>query len=236
MQVQVIASAGEASSADFQHRTALVIDVLRATSTIASALAAGASCVVPAETVMDAKAMAREGDILGGERFCRKIAGFELGNSPQQYSEERVAGRRVVLTTTNGTRAIYKSMRADHVIAASLLNAEACARAALALRRDVVILCAGAHDDFALEDGLCAGLLLHCLKRLGGLPVESGDFAAAMESLYADRANAVPETLHASQSGKRLLKLGLQEDIAACSRVNSLQVVPYLDGDRLVAR
>lgn len=160
MQVQVISSVNEASSARFHHKTAIIIDVLRATSTIVTAIAAGASCIIPAETVMEARALQRPGDLLGGERFCRKIAGFDVGNSPEEYTEQAVAGKRIILTTTNGTRAIHKSMRADHVLTASLLNAEACARAAIELRRDVVILCAGSHDEFAIEDGLCAALYL----------------------------------------------------------------------------
>ena len=76
-----------------------------------AALSAGASCVIPAETVMEARALQRPGDLLGGERFCRKIAGFDLGNSPEEYTEQIVAGKRIVLTTTNGTRAIHKSMQ-----------------------------------------------------------------------------------------------------------------------------
>lgn len=236
MQVQVISTVNEACSANFHHKTAIVIDVLRATSTIVAALSNGATSVIPAETVMDARALHRAGDTLGGERFCRKIAGFELGNSPYEYSEENVGGRRIILTTTNGTRAIHKSMRADHIIAGALLNAEACARYALELRRDVVILCAGSHDDFAIEDGLCAGLILDCLRKLSAAPVEADDFGKAMNSLYRDRQSSILDTLTSSQSGKRLLKLGYKEDIEACSRVNSIALTPYLNGDQLIAR
>lgn len=236
MQVQVISSVNEACSAKFHHKTAIVIDVLRATSTIVSALAAGATSVIPAETVMDARAMQRPGDVMGGERFCRKIAGFDLGNSPKEYSEKAVKGCRIILTTTNGTRALHKSMRADHVIAASLLNAEASARLALDFRRDIIILCAGSHDDFAIEDGLCAGLLVDQLKKWSPFSVEADDFGNAMHSLYRDRAASISDTLLNSQSGKRLLKLGSREDIEACARVNEYAIAPYLNGDQLLIR
>lgn len=236
MQVQVISSVKEAGSAKFNHKTAIAIDVLRATSTIVSALAAGAACVIPAETVMDARALQRPGDIIGGERFSRKIVGFEFGNSPKEYTEQAVSGRRIILTTTNGTRAIYKSMRADTVIAASLLNAEACARFALEQRRDIVILCAGSHDDFAIEDGLCAGLLAWHLKELSPTPVELDDFGCAMHALYRANSASVLDTLMKSQSGKRLQKLGQADDIYACAEVNSLPVVPFLNGDQLMLR
>ncbi|GKU79663.1 2-phosphosulfolactate phosphatase [Paenibacillus sp. L3-i20] len=236
MHVQVISSVNESCSAKFHHKTALVIDVLRATSTIVTALSAGATSVVPAETVMDARAMQLPGDILGGERFCRKIAGFDLGNSPNEYTEQSVGGRRIILTTTNGTRGIHKSMRADHIIVASLLNAEACARYALELRRDIVILCAGSHDDFAIEDGLCAGLLLDCLKKQSSNPIDVDDFGHAMHSLYRDRADRVFETLLNSLSGKRLQKLGSRDDIETCSTINKINHVPYLNGDQLILR
>lgn len=235
MQVEVISSVNEACSGKLQHRTAIVVDVLRATSCIATALASGASCVIPAETVQDAKNMISDGDIAGGDRFCKKIAGFPYGNSPSEYSGEEIAGKRVILTTSNGTRALRKAMRADHVLAASLLNAESCARLALELRRDVVILCAGSQDSFAVEDGLCAGLLLNSLRTMTD-NVDADDFGAAMESLYRDRADKITETLMESGTGKRLLRLGLKEDIISCGQVNRLQVAPYLYGDRLVDR
>ena len=140
------------------------------------------------------------------------------------------------MTTTNGTRAIHKSMRADNVIAASLLNAEACARAALDWKRDIVILCAGSHDDFAIEDGLCAGLLVEHLKELSPVPIECDDFGNAMHALYRERSFRILETLLGSQSGKRLAKLGAKEDITDCSLVNSRPVVPCLSGEYIILR
>ncbi|WP_424766175.1 2-phosphosulfolactate phosphatase [Paenibacillus sp. sgz302251] len=233
MHVQVISSVNEASSARFHHKTAIIADVLRATSTIVTAIAAGALCVIPAETVMEARALARPGDLLGGERFCRKIAGFDLGNSPEEYTEQVVSGKRIVLTTTNGTRAIHKSMRADYVLTASLLNAEACARTAIELRRDIIILCAGSHDEFAVEDGLCAGLVLDRLHAISQAPIEMDDFGVAMLALYRNRAPQIKETLWNGQTGKRLLKLGLKRDLEACSAIDVYQEVPRLNGDQL---
>lgn len=233
MQVQVISSVNEASSARFHHKTAIIIDVLRATSTIVTAIAAGASCIIPAETVMEARALQRPGDLLGGERFCRKIAGFDVGNSPEEYTEQAVAGKRIILTTTNGTRAIHKSMRADHVLTASLLNAEACARAAIELRRDVVILCAGSHDEFAIEDGLCAGLVLDRLQGLSHFAIEMDDFGCAMLALYRNRSTQVKETIMNGMTGKKLIKLGMRKDIEACSAIDIYQEVPRLNGDQL---
>lgn len=234
MQAQVISSVNEASSARFHHKTAIIVDVLRATSTIVTAISAGALCVIPAETVMEARALQREGDLLGGERFCKKIAGFDLGNSPEEYTEQVVGGKRIVLTTTNGTRAIHKSMRADYILIASMLNAEACARSAIELRRDIVILCAGSHDEFAIEDGLCAGLVLDRLHSLSHFPIEMDDFGAAMLALYRNRAAQLKETIMCGMSGKRLIKLGFKQDIEACSYVDIYKDAPKLCGDQLL--
>ncbi|WP_435171096.1 2-phosphosulfolactate phosphatase [Paenibacillus glycanilyticus] len=236
MQVQVISSVNEASSAQFVHKTAIIIDVLRATSSIITALAAGSSGVVPVETVMEARAAQQEGDLLCGERFCKKIAGFDLGNSPDELLLNSVKDRRVILTTTNGTRAIHKSTRADYVLVAALLNASACAKAAVDLRRDVVILCAGSHDEFAIEDGLCAGLLLSRMQERGSTPLEMDDFGLAMLSLYQERANDIKETIRKGATGKRLLKLGMGRDIDLCSEVDTFAGVPRLqaNGDTLI--
>ncbi|SFF02002.1 2-phosphosulfolactate phosphatase [Paenibacillus catalpae] len=230
MQVQVISSVNEASSAQFVHKTAVIIDVLRATSSIITALATGSSGVVPVETVMEARAAQQEGDLLCGERFCKKIPGFDLGNSPDELLLNAVKDRRVILTTTNGTRAIHKSTKADYVLVAALLNASACAKAALELRRDVVILCAGSHDEFAIEDGLCAGLLLSRMQALCSAPLEIDDFGLAMLSLYQDRATDIKETIRSGATGKRLIKLGMARDIEICSEVDTYTVVPRLQG------
>ncbi|MCU6710154.1 2-phosphosulfolactate phosphatase [Paenibacillus sp. J5C_2022] len=234
MQVQVISNVNEACSAKFCHKTAIVIDALRATSTIATALAAGASSVKPVETVMEAREYYAEGDVLGGERFCRRISGFQLGNSPDEYAPETVAGRRVILTTTNGTRAILKSLRAHEVIAASFLNGGACAAHAARQRRDIVIICAGSHNEFAIEDGLCAGFLLNRLLEHCSGDLALDDFGAAMHSLYNDRKDAICNTLSAGATGRRLAKLGQSHDIEACSRRDLYSNVPIWRSGQLI--
>lgn len=234
MHVRVISNVAEASSVNFVHRTAVVIDVLRATSTIATALAMGAECVMPIETVLDAKAMRKAGDLLGGERFCRVIPGFDLGNSPEEYNRKRVEGKRILLTTTNGTRAIHKAMRADCVLAGAFVNAAACASAVVSLKRDAVLVCAGSHDEFALEDGLCAGCLLHLMQGLTER-LETDDFGEAMLGLYESKRGCIPETLRQCSGGRKLIKLGYERDVAFCSAEDAFACVPRLSGDRMVA-
>jgi len=234
MEISVISSVNEARSECFTHRTAIVIDVLRATSTMITALQAGASGIYPVETVLEARTLQREGDLLAGERFCRKIPGFDLGNSPEDFTPEAVKDRRIVLTTTNGTRAIHKALHADNVLAGALINAAACAKMAVDLRRDIVLLCAGSHDDFALEDGLCAGLFIDRLKAVSSVHVETDDFGEAMLGLYKNAEACVMRMLSSSSTGKRLIKMGHKRDVERCGQVDSSMIVPRLLGDMIV--
>ncbi|WP_018755116.1 2-phosphosulfolactate phosphatase [Paenibacillus terrigena] len=232
MQVDVIASVNEARSDDFIHKTAIVIDVLRATSTIITALAHGASEVLPVETVQQARSCQQTGDILGGERFCRRIAGFHAGNSPYEYMTEEILDKRVILTTTNGTRGIQKSHKASHILAGALINASACANVALQLRKDIVLLCAGAQDVFALEDGLCAGLIIDELMKQSDLDavIQVNDFGLAMHSAYIQHEDRILQALMHCAGGRRLTKIGFAEDVEYCAGVNSVPLVPYISG------
>lgn len=227
MRIDGIATISETQSHDIAGKTVLVIDVLRATSVIATALENGARQIIPVETVAQAKNIGVKEDVMTGERQCKKIPGFMLGNSPLEFSPQAVEGRRIVMTTTNGTRGIQKAVKGFAVIAASFLNAAACADAAAEIKKDIVILCAGTQDAFALEDGLCAGLLVKELRsRIGELRVN--DFARSMELAYAAAEPKLAETLLACESGGKLSALGFREDVSYCAQVNALRVVPIL--------
>lgn len=233
MQVDVISSVNEARSDDFINKTVIVIDVLRATSVIVTALAHRCRGVVPAETVQQAKSLQQSDDLLGGERFCKKIAGFDFGNSPLEYMTLQIEGKKVILTTTNGTRAIQKTQKAANVLTGSLLNAMACANAARQLKRDVMIVCAGTQDQFSLEDGLCAGLILEEMKKEGE-EVETNDLGTAMISVYRNLGENIEHALLNCSNGKKLSRLGFQEDVLYCSLVNRYDFVPVLKGEMLV--
>jgi 2-phosphosulfolactate phosphatase len=231
LKVKVVTTASEARAERFNRTTTVVIDVLRATSTIAAALCEGAAaCVIPVETEPEARWLCAEGDVLGGERFCRKIDGFHLGNSPSEYDKNAVRGKRVILTTTNGTRAIQKAAFAEHVVTGSFNNAEACAAAAVKLGCDIVLLCAGRQDEFALEDGLCAGLLLARISALSDNPPEADELGTILLSYYQTHAGEIPELIARSPGGKRLASIGMGADIADASDLNRYKGVPYLSG------
>lgn len=234
MFVDVIASVNEARSDDFIQKTVIVIDVLRATSTIVTALAHGCSAVVPVETVNQAKQLQEPGDLLGGERYCKKIAGFQYGNSPFEYRGAGLSGKRVILTTTNGTRAIQKSQKAYRVLAGSMLNAMACAKTAYALNRNIAIVCAGTQDEFCLEDGLCAGLLIRHLEQLGERKPETNDLGLAMKLAYDSACERIDQTLLDCASGKKLSKLGQKDDVLFCAQRNVFDLVPVLKDQTMI--
>lgn len=235
MQVDVISCINEARSNHFIHKTVIVIDVLRATSSIITALVNGSSGIVPVETVGQARNLKGKGDLLGGERFCKKITGFDFGNSPVEYDQAKIDGKRIIMTTTNGIRAIQKSQKATHVLAGALINAFSCAMAAKELNRDIVIICAGTRDKFSLEDGLGAGLVINELINMSSdQGVELNDFGTAMHSTYIHFKDQIQTAILNCDNGKRLRKLGFDHDIQLCTQVNLYNLVPILQKDVLV--
>lgn len=235
MQMDVIPSVNEARSDELAGKTVLVIDVLRATSNMVTGLVHGCTGIIPVETVAQAKALQSPAVLLGGERNCRKLAGFDLGNSPFEYMEQRIAGKLIGMTTTNGTRAVQKTQRAHKVIACSLLNVTACAEAAWTSGRDVYVLCSGTQDEFSQEDGLCAGMVVEELKRLMAGGVECNDFGLAMQANYIHHRHRLADALLECTNGKRLSRMGFEADVEFCSRVNQYKLVPVLQNGILAA-
>jgi 2-phosphosulfolactate phosphatase len=205
--------------------TALVVDVLRATSTIVQALASGYRRVLCVSEVEEAHAVRdAEGGVLAGERQCVRIPGFDLGNSPREFLDP--LGETVVLSTTNGTRALVAAAAgAERVLAASLLNLDAVVAEARALGGGVTVVCAGVLGELAMDDAYVAGRLV---AALGG---EQTDAARAALTLSAAFPTA-EAGLRASQSARNLLAAGLEDDIAWCARESVLPVVPRLTGVR----
>jgi 2-phosphosulfolactate phosphatase len=211
-------------------RDVVVIDVLRATSTIATALSSGAAGVEPTGTLDEARARAQaSGALLGGEREGLRPEGFDLGNSPRDY-DARCAGRGVVLSTTNGTQAVLASRGSRRILAGSLLNAEATARALVAGgAQEVLLLCSGSRGRVAADDVVAAGCLAgHLALRAGAEP---GDGARVAVALFDAWRHDLAGLLRRSVSGRRLLSIGLERDIEDCARVDALPLVAELDRD-----
>jgi 2-phosphosulfolactate phosphatase len=194
----------------------IVVDVMRATSSIVQALASGYGRVLCARGVDEARAVRKalgEG-LLGGERDAVRIDGFDVGASPREFRDGH--GETLILSTTNGTRAIVNAAGScEHVLIGSLLNLEAVVAEARRLDGDVVVLCAGFKDAFAIDDAYCAGRILQ------GLEGERSDAAVASEVI----ARAFPEAIDGIKA-RTYGPPGLEEDIAWVSQVNLLDVVP----------
>ena len=225
MRVHVAFTPDEAAAAP----TGVVIDVIRATSTICQALDAGYERVLCAAEVEDARALGSDEVTLGGERLGVRIEGFDLGNSPREYLEPRTPG--LALSTTNGTRAIVTAAaRCERVLIASLLNLDAVTKAAAAHGQDVAVFCAGVKGAFALDDAYVAGRIVE------GLGTERSDAAEAALRVARSYATA-EEAFRASRSGRDLIESGpvLEADIPWCAREGVLEVVPRLVGMQGVA-
>lgn len=218
MRVHVAFTLAEVSAA----QTAIVVDVLRATSTIAQALAGGYERVLCCAEIDEARSLrqARGEGALAGERECVRIPGFDLGNSPADFVEP--IAKTVILTTTNGTRALIAAgAAADRVFAASLLNLAAVAARARGLGGDVTILCAGVLGEFAMDDAYCAGRIVDLIDG------EPSDGARAALRL-AQSFETAEQGLAASQSARNLLAAHLADDIAWCARESVLDIVPHI--------
>lgn len=218
-------------------RTVVVIDVLRATSTIVQALVNGAREVLPVESVELAvrrrEELGRKEVLVCGERDTLPIAGFDLGNSPLEFTRERVAGEAVVMTTTNGTRALLAGSAGGKCVVGALLNAGAVAVALAEAGEDTLLLCAGREGRFALEDALCAGIIARRVARLRRRDVQPNDAAAAASTLAARYGRNLTATLQRTAAGRRLIELGQPEDVTFCATLDRYSEIPRVRERRI---
>lgn len=237
MDIEVFLTSNGIEEDDVRGRTVVVIDVLRACSTIATALQNGARAVVPVLDMAQASKVAANLDPnvyrLGGERGGEKIEGYHLGNSPLEYTREQVEGRDVILNTTNGTKALTRARGAQHLVAGSLLNAGRVVDFIRQAGTDVTIVCAGRQNRISLEDTVCAGLLLDRLWN-DTEPTFVSDAANAAYTLYAHDQPDVSERLRRANHVQRLVEMGYADDVEYCFQVDALPVLPYYRDNRLV--
>ena len=220
---------------DLTGSTAVVIDVLRATSSMVEALVNGAQGVYPAPStegaIKLASSLGRDDTILCGEARGQMIEGFDLGNSPREFSAERVAGKRLVMSTTNGTGAFFLAGDAVRVLACSFMNLSAVAAAAME-SESIVVVCAGMEGLFSLDDAVCAGALVQRIRTAAGSDVELNDDAmGAVEMALTFRVNA--HFLASTSAGRHLIEIGFREDLDVCAEIDRHFVVPEMD-DRVI--
>jgi 2-phosphosulfolactate phosphatase len=239
MRIETYFSAAEAEGVDMTGRVAVVIDVIRATTVIVEALANGASAICPTVSTEDAIKLAhtlgRDETLLCGERKGLKVDGFHLGNSPREFTREKVAGKRLVMSTTNGTRALWAAQDARRTLVLSFLNLKAVARE-VADVPSLALVCAGKEGRFSLDDAFCAGLLVRELATVLG---ESGPGSLVLNdqsraALSLTEAFTLDEAfLRQTAAGAALVEIGLAEDLESCTRKNRYALVPEMK-DRII--
>ena len=256
MRISVIPTAQQAQGIDFSGKTAIVIDVLRATSVITTALDNGAREVIPVRTVEEAESLFAASNasvtLRGGERNALKIEGFDLSNSPLEYKKKTVEGKTLILTTTNGTNAINNIIGADEVVLACFRNVAAVVEHVLERlprcdsptsldvglshcgSRNVVIVCAGTEGRLSLDDGLCAGMIIELMKQQ--TEVELDDLGLLLNRFYNESKDNLFGALSGCYHLKRLFTLGFYDDIKFCLETNCVQTVPVLENGKIVRK
>ncbi|MFM6975342.1 MAG: 2-phosphosulfolactate phosphatase [Sphingobacteriaceae bacterium] len=216
---------------DIRDSLVVVIDIFRATSSMCYGLANGAEAIIPVASVEACHSYRDTDYLLAAERNGEVVNGFDFGNSPFSYTAEKVAGRTVVLTTTNGTHAINESREAQKVLIGSFLNLSALSNWLKQQPQDVLLLCAGWKNKVNLEDSLFAGAVAYQLQDSDYKLDDSAILAADLYTLAKDDLdNFLKKTSHS----ERLKQLNIEADIAFCLKVDLIDTLPVLDGDRLV--
>ncbi len=216
---------------DIRESIVVVIDIFRATSSMCYGLANGAEAIIPVASVEACRSYADTDYLLAAERNGEVVAGFDFGNSPFSYTAEKVAGKTIVLTTTNGTHAINESREAKKVVIGSFLNLGALSTWLKTQPHDVLLLCAGWKNKVNLEDSLFAGALAYHLKDES---CKLDDAAILVADLYDLAQGDLKEFMKKTSHSERLKELNIEADIAFCLQTDVVDTIPVLDGDRLV--
>ena len=218
---------------DIEESIVVVIDILRATSSITYGIDNGAEAIIPVANVEDCLAYADRGFLLAAERNGEVVNGYDFGNSPFSYTKEKVSGKTVVLTTTNGTKALHlANKRAYQVLIGSFLNLDSLCEYLATQNKNVLLLCAGWKDQFNLEDTLFAGAVVSKLRKHFE---HFDDSSVAAEDLYSLAKDDLRKYLYKSSHSNRLAQLNIEDDVVFCLQRNICSAIPVLKGERLVA-
>ncbi|MBE7176876.1 MAG: 2-phosphosulfolactate phosphatase [Mucilaginibacter polytrichastri] len=216
---------------EIENSIVVIIDVFRATTSICYGIENGAEAIIPVAQVEECAAYKDFGHLLAAERNGEVVVGFDFGNSPFSYTADKVSGKTIVLTTTNGTHAIDLSRNAKALVAGSFLNLSALSAWLLSREEDVLLVCAGWKNKINLEDTLFAGAVADRIDISG---FETDDATIAAHDLYQLAKNDLDGYLKKTSHGERLKKLGIEKDIAFCLQVDLTTAIPVLQEDKLI--
>jgi 2-phosphosulfolactate phosphatase len=237
MKIDLSFNAGQFDELQLREKNVIVLDVLRASSTVTVALNNGAREIIPVASIESAVKISGslfgEVTLRGGERNGKTIEGFNLGNSPLEYSETAVKGKSIIYCTTNGSVAMAKSRYARTLAVGSFINLTATTDFIRNENKDFLFICAGRANtigNFSLEDAVCAGMMIQNLLKAESLEVELSDSAKAAHALSKTFGRSILKMLKTSEHGKYLIEIGFAEDLKICAQVDSVPVLPILTG------
>jgi len=237
MKIDLCFSQSQLDEMQLREKHVIVVDVLRASTTVVAALFNGAREIIPVGSIESAVKISGSlfGDVTlrGGERNGKIIQGFNLGNSPLEYSEATVRGKSIIFCTTNGSVAMVKSRYARTMAVAGFVNISAIVEFVKSLQSDIFLLCAGrppATGGFSLEDAVCAGMIVQRLAAEKSLSLELTDPSLAAQSLYKSYGRSLLKMLKNTDHGKYLMEIGFANDIKLCAQTDAMPIVPVLSG------
>jgi len=238
LDVEVFLTGSSVTPEDVRGRTVVVVDVLRTSATIVTALANGARDVIPVPDIGEASRMAAsldpEGYVLGGEKLGKRIDGYQLGNSPGEFTREAVSGRTVILHTSNGTSTVLACAEAETLMIGSFINVSAVVAEVIKANQDLTIVCAGWINRVSLEDTLFAGMVLDLLWEGGNPPMSDTAYMALSQYRHDSADLSVP--IGRCNHARRLESLGFAGDVQACIEQDTTSAVPFYQDRRLVLK
>lgn len=236
MRIDVIETAKDITLDKVKGKTAIIIDVLRATSVMTTALAHGVKAIYPYKDIESVLENSKKDSnpLLCGERKGLKIDGFDCGNSPLEYPRELVEGRNMYMTTSNGTRAIEKTaVGAERIYISAFLNVGRVAKQIIEDDKDVVIVCSGTNDEFSLDDALCAGEIIK--RVVDKKNVELSDMALGLKFI-AENSKDIAITLKGAKHFEYLKSIGFSGDMQHCFTMDKYDILPYYESGRIIIK
>lgn len=243
MKIDLSFSAMQFDDLQLRDKNIVVVDVLRSSTTIAVALQNGAREIIPVASIESAVKISGslfgEVTLRGGERNGRMIEGFNLGNSPREYTEPTVRGKSIIFCTTNGSVAMAKSRHARNMLVGAFVNLSAVVEFMKAAKEDFLFICAGRSSSagsFSLEDTVCAGMIVDRLMNSHVDAVELSDSARAARALFKAHGKSILKMLKSSEHGRYLEEIGFGEDLKVCAGIDTVPVLPMLTGTAVKLR
>lgn len=235
MKIDIIISNEDIKKEKIKDKTVIIVDMLRATSVIVTALKNGCREVIPVVDIEEAKSIVKDNRgnyVLGGERNAVKIEGFDFSNSPLEYREDIAKDKILVMTTTNGTKAINKAVSARNMLIGALINAKSVAKRAAELNNDVVIINAGTYGEFSIDDFICSGYIIERIIKLAN--VKLSDIAVTAHYIYEENKDIL-SFIKKAKHYNTLMKLGLEKDLEYCCQKDIIDSVPEFKYGKIVS-